>query len=436
MAKTRKLNVFLSYASQDGAKVRELYDLLCAESWISVWFDKEALLPGMNWDLEIYKGLRNADLILACLSKESVAKEGYVQKEFKSALSYAEEKPDGVIFVIPVRLDNCQLPVRFQQWQWLDLFNKGAHEKLLKSLKIRAESLQINIEATPVSLPKSASVRVSDSSAATSVDDLCSFVKINVLGQKPFLIGKYPVTNSQYARFLQADDYTSSRFWMSFPKFNENNIQTADWGEAGLNWLRQRLKDYESFPSRMWIWKVHPEYWADENFGCSQLYNPVVGVTWFEANAYCMWLNDHWSELPEGQANIVQPKILRLPLASEWVAAAGGERPDGRYPWDLPSEATTDSNEIIKRANVAESMYPSTTSVDQYPLGKSPHGVLDMAGNVWEWQANYYDQRKDWLALHGGSWSEDRDLARVASLSMSQPNHRSNLIGFRVVALL
>ena len=66
MPKARSLNVFLSYASQDESVVRKLYENLKKESWINPWLDKEELLPGMDWDLEIYKALRNADMIIAC----------------------------------------------------------------------------------------------------------------------------------------------------------------------------------------------------------------------------------------------------------------------------------------------------------------------------------------------------------------------------------
>ena len=143
MPTARPLNVFISYASQDRATARKLYDALKKEPWIQPWFDQEDLLPGMDWDLEIYKALRKADAILPCLSAESVAKEGYVQKEFKRALDYAEEKPEGTIYVIPLRLDACSPPRKFSQWQWLDYFEVGAHSKLLDSLFLRAESLEI-----------------------------------------------------------------------------------------------------------------------------------------------------------------------------------------------------------------------------------------------------------------------------------------------------
>ena len=143
MPEARPLNVFLAHASQDKPAVRKLYQALKKETWISPWLDEEEILPGMDWDYEIYKAFRDADVIIACLSQESVAKEGYVQREFKRALSYAEEKPEGTIYVIPLRLDDCTPPRKLSKYQWVDYFESNAQEKLLKSLYLRAKNLQI-----------------------------------------------------------------------------------------------------------------------------------------------------------------------------------------------------------------------------------------------------------------------------------------------------
>ena len=64
------------------------------------WLDEESLLPGQDWDMEIQSALRKADVILVCLSKNSVTKEGYVQKEIKKSLDIADEKPEGELFLI------------------------------------------------------------------------------------------------------------------------------------------------------------------------------------------------------------------------------------------------------------------------------------------------------------------------------------------------
>jgi hypothetical protein len=221
MPASRQLNVFISYASQDETRVRALYQRLSAEPWISPWFDKEELLPGMDWDLEIYKALRAAEAIIICLSTKSVSKEGYVQKEIKRALDYSEEKPDGTIYVIPLRLDDCEAPLRMKKWQWVDDFSKNANEKLLKSLKLRAEGLGIAVKAPKSSASASALAPVSTPRADEDLD-LYQFIKITSLAvPEPFWIGKYPVTNAQYERFLKTDDFANPDFWTKFPKYDE-----------------------------------------------------------------------------------------------------------------------------------------------------------------------------------------------------------------------
>ena len=83
MSGNRKLRVFLCHSSQDKVVARELYQRLSAEGWIDPWLDKEKLLPGQDWELEIEKSVESADVVIVCLSKRSVEKEGYYQKEIK-----------------------------------------------------------------------------------------------------------------------------------------------------------------------------------------------------------------------------------------------------------------------------------------------------------------------------------------------------------------
>ena len=144
MIDTRRLKVFLCHASQDKPAVRELYKRLAAEKWIDPWLDEEDLLPGQDFDLEIYKAARNSDSIIICLSKVSVAKEGYVNKEIRRALDVADEKSEGAIYIIPLRLDDCTPSFeRLKQLHYADYFMPNAHEKLIKSLRLRASSLKI-----------------------------------------------------------------------------------------------------------------------------------------------------------------------------------------------------------------------------------------------------------------------------------------------------
>ncbi len=362
MANSRRLKVFLCHASQDKPAVRELYKRLAAEKWIDPWLDEENLLPGQNFDLEIYKAARDSDSIIICLSKVSVAKEGYVNKEIWRALDAADEKPEGAIYIIPLRLDDCTPSFeRLKKLHYADYFTPNAHERLIKSLRLRADVLKIETSeniAAPVSQPM-ASISKDDDL------DLYRFIKIDLGSHAPvpypFWIAKYPVTNRQYERFLKADDFAKEEYWLDFEKFNENCMPIGLWEDDGFKWLQEQLKDYTYFPRSQW--KVEPRYWDNPEFGIAQPNNPVVGITWFEANAYCKWLTANWKELPKFSVNSgFKPKQIRLPLDMEWTIAAGGDRPEGRYPWDKPSKTTTDVNEINKHANIAKASwayYPS-----------------------------------------------------------------------------
>jgi len=147
MAAKRKLKVFLCHASQDKPAVRDLYKRLLAEDWIDPWLDEDRLLPGQDWNLEIEKAVEASDAVVVCVSSTSVAKEGYVQRELRQVLEIALEKLDGSIFVIPIRLDDCELPRKLRDRQFLDYFpaanQSTAFEKLMASLKIRKDHLGI-----------------------------------------------------------------------------------------------------------------------------------------------------------------------------------------------------------------------------------------------------------------------------------------------------
>ena len=147
MPASRKLRVFLCHASQDKPAVRDLYQRLAAEPWIAPWLDEEELLPGQDWNLEIEKAVESPDAVIVCVSKTSVSKEGYVQKELRKVLDIALEKLEGAIFVLPLKLEDCELPRQLRDRQALNYFpdsnRAAACEKLKASLRIRKDSLGI-----------------------------------------------------------------------------------------------------------------------------------------------------------------------------------------------------------------------------------------------------------------------------------------------------
>jgi len=258
-------------------------------------------------------------------------------------------------------------------------------------------------------------------------DDLYSFVPIPDANQPQFFIARYPVTNNQYMRFVNASDFKEKELWLNFTKFDENGKpMDTDWGEEGWNWLQEALKnESQDVVARGTL--------ENENFGAIRNAAPAVNVTWYAANAYCKWLLKHWDDLEEGGTDISEPALLRLPTEAEWTLAAGGEE-NNRYPWDT-DQVTTEVEDIVRRANVDESGIRRTTPVWMHPHGASPHGVMDMSGNVWEWQANFADKDHDVLALRGGSWIYNLRFARVAVRYDVSPHNSNHGIGFRVLLL-
>ena len=133
--------MFLCHASQDKPLVRELYRRLLGEEWVEPWLDEEKLLPGQDWDLEIEKAVEASDAVIVCVSSRSMTKEGYIQKELRKVLDIALEKPEETIFIIPLRLDDCELPRRLRAWHYVDYFpaerREWAFRRLLESLRVR-----------------------------------------------------------------------------------------------------------------------------------------------------------------------------------------------------------------------------------------------------------------------------------------------------------
>ena len=168
-----------------------------------------------------------------------------------------------------------------------------------------------------------------------------------------------------------------------------------------------------------------PYFWDDQALNGSNL--PVVGVCWFEAQAYCKWLSRE-----TGLA-------YRLPSEAEWEKAARGHT-GCLWPWGNEWDA--------QKCNCLESSeaFRSTTPVGMYPHGASPFGVLDMVGNVWEWTSSLYqtypydsqDGREEPASpglrvLRGGSWYNNRFVARCAYRDRLVPGYFNLSIGFRLL---
>jgi hypothetical protein len=155
---TQRLKVFLCHSSGDKPAVRELYHRLSVDG-VEPWLDEENILPGQDWELEITKSVRAADVVIVCLSLGSATKDGFVQKEIRFALDKADEKAEGAIFIIPLKLEECDVPTRLQRWQWVNLFEERGYDRLVRALQARSSQLTTTVSVQRDKLSTSAGIR-------------------------------------------------------------------------------------------------------------------------------------------------------------------------------------------------------------------------------------------------------------------------------------
>jgi formylglycine-generating enzyme required for sulfatase activity len=214
-----------------------------------------------------------------------------------------------------------------------------------------------------------------------------------------FKIGKYPVTNAEYERFLAADGYKNKSYWT----------------EAGWQEICQK--------------QDKPRLWQDDRFNKPN--QPVIGLSWYACVAYCRWLSQETG------------RLIRLPTEAEWEKAARGI--DGQtYPWGDKFEA------VRLNAREGDQKVCTTTPIGIYQSGKSPFGLFDCSGNVWEWCATrwkkpypYIADKKEWdseylegqnlRVLRGGSWNYKAEATRCANRLKFQPYGWTERGGFRIV---
>ncbi|MYE87662.1 formylglycine-generating enzyme family protein [Candidatus Poribacteria bacterium] len=213
-----------------------------------------------------------------------------------------------------------------------------------------------------------------------------------------FYIDKYEVTNAQYEEFILAGGYKKREFWTE-----------EGWGSI------QKFQ----FDAGEWH-KIEVPMQYGENSVSTEPDHPVIGVSWYEANAYATWVGK------------------RLPTEAEWEKAARGI--DGRtYPW---------GNEMdFSRLNYF-SHHEKILGVGSFLSGASPYGVLDMAGSVWEWCADWYGESRyshspqknptgpnkgQYRVLRGGGWDSIRLQLRCPYRYYEPAGRRTYNIGFRCV---
>lgn len=232
-----------------------------------------------------------------------------------------------------------------------------------------------------------------------------------------FHISKFPVTNQEFRVFWQSGAFKEQKWW----------------NRAGAAWLNRNPEGEEKMNLGKWQRhnnRTEPAFWNDPKWGIPN--RPIVGVTWFEAMAYCAWLTEELQLrkiLPDGY-------LARLPTEAERERAARGT--DGRF-WPWGNEWKDDyANNYIKN-------WQTTSSVGIFLAGMSPCGALDLAGNIREWchtlmaeyPYNSNDGRENPEAdgertVRGGLYASGRYSARCAYRRYYPPDASYDGLGFRV----
>jgi formylglycine-generating enzyme required for sulfatase activity len=271
-----------------------------------------------------------------------------------------------------------------------------------------------------------------------------------------FLISRYPVTNVQYRPFVESGGYEQPHYWTADGWAWRSGEREPDLSLIDDEDLRKNYADW--LAGRPAEKRGCPFWWDHARWGAPT--RPVVGVTWYEAVAYCNWLTEQLrvlsSELRvwrDGQLETRNSKletlVIRLPGEAEWEKAARGSA-GCRWPWG--------DEWVSGGANTEEAGIGETSVVGCFPGGASPYGPLDMAGNVWEWTRSLWgntsidrpdygypydaaDGRENldasgWRVLRGGSWFFSQRYARCASRFRYYPVFFLNFVGFRLVVSL
>jgi|GEM_PF-1131396 len=395
--------IFISHSSKDDEEISRLAADLRSKG-LQTWVDHENLMPGSDWEEELNQALIRADKMIFFVTKNSIA-----SKEVKAEWNYFLKLRKEIYPIIAE--DGLETPFRLNVFQAFNLRKEGEidYNRLLAALG--AASLEpTNYDSRtpllvdiPAGLSKMGSLEhqlLVYRERFPSYDQFFSETPLHVVSLPMYSIGVYPVTIGEYRKFIEQGGYEEKHYWTQVGwEYRKNN----EWSEP-------------------FQWEKYTSVRSDRM--------PVVGVSWFEAAAYCRWLT--YSTTSELQ--------FRLPTEAEWEKAARGV--DGRiFPWG--NEWNSNLCNTLEFWN-GNRQLATTTEVDYFPpVSASPYGVMDMAGNVFEWCQTLWKRTYKWPAnndplavgeriVRGGAYDFWCYSARTAFRYWLNPWDRNLNVGFRV----
>ena len=388
--------IFISYRREDSADVTgRIYDRLIQQfDRVAIFMDVDSIPLGVDFRIHLDEQVAKCEVFLAVIGRDWMQHMGstgkirlddpvdFVRIEIESALKRQ-------IPVIPVLVSGAsippaeRLPASIQELSYRNGIAVRSGRDFHQDMNQLIESLTQQIQGPqgkrqePVR-PIVEPLRTKTPEGMVKVPKgpfLYGEKRVREVIDHDYWIDTYPLTNEKYRAFILADGYGNQAYW----------------SVEGWKWRTEKNITV-------------PEYWNDPKWNKADY--PVVGVSYFEAKAYAKWAGK------------------RLPTEREWEKAARGE--DGReYPW---------GDEFDKnKCNNREAAIGHTTPVSQYIDEVSPYGCYDMAGNVWEWCAGWYDEeKKDLRVLRGGSWGDGPGALRVSNRGRGGVGGRGGDIGFRL----
>lgn len=423
------MKLFVSYSRDDKIIVYDLVERLKSEAEHHIWIDRD-LSGGRLWWDSILDNIETCECFILFLTPRYIASV-HCAAEMNYALALDK-------IILPLKLKPCERPEALHKIQDLDvsdllpndIFLRSARAllKVEKSLMMRGYAAQIRAPRPPMPLPL-VNVPVNSPILATSLfshtsatQEIGSQAQVELSEQVVETSTQSPnaqlnleirsVLQGKPATLIVSDQKPMQLIPAS--SFLFGNGQVRELSDFYIDTWSVTNAEYQRFIVQNNI--SPPSTWRRGKFPGKKANHPVTGVSWYEAMAYATWAGK------------------RLPTAAEWEKAARGT--DGRhYPWGEGFD--------VQRCNTSEGGQKTTTPVTQYQAGASMYGVLDMAGNVWEWTTDEIKPRglgrqnqETKRVLKGGSWNTTKGSAECAASTSAWPHERLEDAGFRCVLSL